>query len=325
MGSQEIEKTYRKIKEELLKSGLPLESMVAKSIDSISSNLPRGLINHGEYFFERQSDAFPNSIDFLVTYDLDVEDCDFVQLVFVIECKYRTRGTGWYFTPNPIKDSGMEFFVENFFSKGKCGWKTFPSSAPPLNDAKIPIVGKGVEIYSNGQRNEKSINEGLHQLMFASSSLLTRAFFSEDQLLEIMLQKSGINIKGRSFHSLLCPVLVTTANIYYLKDLTIEKVEQSRKVEDIGSAEKVVASSMPKPPHYVERYIKENVAKNVHLISPFDVSTRDLLDFLNTYSTFHPSRYYILNYQGFEEFIKKYIDFAVSLLMYACRRTNKNR
>jgi hypothetical protein len=112
--SQEgIGKNYRKIKEELLKSGLPLESMVAKSIESISSNVPRRLINHGEYFFERQNDAFPNSVDFLVTYDLDVADCDFVQLVFVIECKYRTQGTGWYFTPNPIRDSEMEFFVEN--------------------------------------------------------------------------------------------------------------------------------------------------------------------------------------------------------------------
>jgi len=111
---------------------------------------------------------------------------------------------------------------------------------------------------------------------------------------------------------------------HYLKYLTIEKVEQSRKVEDISSAEKVVVSSIPKPPHYVERYIKENVARNVRSILPFNVSTRDLLDFLNTYSTFHPSRYYILNYQGFEDFIKKYIDFAISLLMYACRRTTKN-
>ncbi|MEM2972048.1 MAG: hypothetical protein QW270_06465 [Candidatus Bathyarchaeia archaeon] len=197
MDNPKVEKIYpkiEKIKEELLKSGSPLESVVAKSIDSVSSNLPRKLVNHGEYFFERQSDAFPNSVDFLVTYDLDVEDCDFVQLVFVIECKYRTRGTGWYFTPNPVGDSGMEFFVENFFSRGKCNWKTFPSAVPPLNDTKIPIVGKGIEVYGNGQRNEKSINEGIHQLMFATSSLLSRAFFSEDQLLEIMLQKSGINI-----------------------------------------------------------------------------------------------------------------------------------
>jgi hypothetical protein len=324
MGSQEIEKTYRKIKEELLKSGLPLESMVAKSIDSISSNLPKGLINHGEYFFERQSDAFPNSVDFMVTYDLDVEDCDFVQLVFVIECKYRTQGTGWYFTPNPIRASGMEFFVENFFSKGKCDWKTYPSSVPPLIDAKIPIVGKGVEIYSNGQRNEKSINEGIHQLMFATSSLLSRAFFSEDQLLEIMLQKSGINIKGRSFHSLLCPVMVTTADIYFLKDLTIEKVEQSRKVEDISSTEKIVVYSTPNPPHYVNRYIKENVARDAMSILSLNALTRDLFNFLTRYSTFYPSRYYILNYQGFEDFIKKYIDFAIYMLMYACRRTTRN-
>ncbi|MEM3566141.1 MAG: hypothetical protein QXK18_04635 [Candidatus Bathyarchaeia archaeon] len=315
---------YPRIKEELLKSGLPLESMVAKSIDVISSELPRKLINHGEYFFERQSDAFPNSVDFIVTYDLDVDGCDFVQLVFAVECKYRTRGTGWYFAPNPVGDSGMEFFVENFFSKGKCNWKTFPSTIPPLNDTKIPIVGKGVEIYSNGQRNEKSINEGIHQLMFSTSSLLSRAFFSENLMLEVMLQKSGINLKGRSFHSLLCPIIVTTADIHFLKDLTIERIEQSEKLEDFSSSEKIVVYSTPNPPPYVKRYIMENVAKDITSMLPLNVSTRDLFDFLTRYSTFHPSRFYILNYRNFEDFIKKYIAFAETMLIYACRRTTKD-
>jgi len=314
---------YSKIKEELLKSGLPLESMVATFIDSVSSKLPRELINHGEYFFERQISEFPNSVDFVVTYDLDVEDCDFIQIVFVIECKYRTRGTGWYFTPNPLRDPGMEFFVENFFSRGKCSWEKFPSHAPPLNDINLPIVGKGIEIYGNGQRNEKSINEGIHQLMFAVSSFLSRAFISEDKLLEAM-QKRGIDIKGRSFHTLLCPILVTTADIYFLKELTIEKVEQSRKHEDISSTEKIVVYSAPKPPLYIQRYIKVNVARDVSSKSPLEVPTRDLLDLLNKYSTFHPSRFYIMNYQSFEDFIKKYIAFATSMLMYACRGSNRN-
>lgn len=313
---------YSKIKTELLKSGLPLESMIAESINSLSSKLSNPLINHGEYFFQRQESEFPNSIDFLVTHDLDIKDCDFVQIAFLLECKYRTRGTGWYFTPNPLKDSGLESFVENFFSKGKCNRRTFPSSISPLNDKTMSIVGKGIEIYSNGERNEKSINEAIHQLMFATSSLLARAFFKEESLLGLM-RKKGIDIKGRSMHSLLCPITVTTSDLHFLKDVNIEKVEQSKKLEDISKVERIVVYSA-KPPLYVERYIKETVAKDIIARFLSEVPTSAMKNYLTEYSVFFPSRFYIVNYKSVEDLLEKYIDFAGSMLVYACKESNKS-
>jgi hypothetical protein len=311
-------KEQSRIKMELLKSGLPLECMVADSVASLSQKLPHPLVNLGEHFFERQEAEFPSSIDFVVTHDLDLKDCDFVQIAFLIECKYRTRGTKWYFTPNPLKDSGMEFFVENFLYKGKCGRKTFPSLTEPLGDETIPIVGKGIEIYSDGNRNEKGINEGIHQLMFSASSMLTRALVKEELMLDVM-DKRGINIRGRSFHSLLCPVLVTTSDIQFLEDINIEKVERSEEIEKIGKVEKIVVYST-NPPLYVRRYIIENVAKESKSMLPSITYLHDFEVFLKEYSILFPSRYYIVNYEEFKDFIEKYVNFASSLVTYACKR-----
>jgi hypothetical protein len=310
---------YSKIKIGLLKSGLPLESMIAESINSLSPKLPQPLVNLGEYFFQRKEAELPNSIDFCVTYDLDVKDCDFVQIAFLIECKYRTRMTGWYFMKNPLNDAGMEFFVENFVSGGKCSRTTFPFSAPPLGDTKLPIAGKGIEIYSNGEKNEKSIDEAVHQLMFGTSSLLIRAFFRETDVLEMMSEK-GISIKGRSFHSLLCPVVVTTADIRILEDVDIEKIEKSDKPEDISEVKKTIVYSTPNPPLYVQRYVKEDVARNVESMLPPEAAGRNWTGFLAEYSMLFPSRYYIVNYNNFTDFISEYIVFAESMLTYACKR-----
>jgi hypothetical protein len=310
---------YGRIKEGLLKSGLPLESMIAEDIDSLSAKLPHPLINMGEHSFGRRDAALPGSVDFLVTYDLDIENCDFLQIAFLIESKYRTRGTRWYFIPSPLKDSGMEFFVENFVSKGKCSRKTFPMRVPPLNDTTIPISGKGTEIYSNGEVNQKSISEALHQLMFAASSLLTRAFLGEKDLLKAMHSR-GINIEGRSFHSLICPMIVTNSDFCTLEGVNIERIEQSTKPDDIAKSEKIVVYSTPRPPLYVARYIKEDVARDVEsMLHPEDIG-RNWAGVLAEYSVFFPSRFYIVGYRSLVEFMEKYITFASSLLAFACRK-----
>jgi len=316
---------YSKIKDELLKSGLPLESMVADSVRSLSAKLPSPLLNTGQYFFERSESELANSVDFQVVYDLDIKNCDFVEIAFLIECKYRTKGTGWLFTDSPLKDAGMEFFVENFFSKGKCGKENFPVLAPPLNNSDIPAVGKGIEIYSNGNRNEKSITEGIHQLMFACCSSLSRAFFSEEQMRKPMMDRK-IDITNRSWHSLLCPVLVTTANLYHVKNPTIEKIEESEKLEDICSREALVAYSTPRPPPYVGRFIREQVFQEIKGMVSLEGKPNSKTDeshariYLTNLSFLNPSRYYIVDYGRFGSFLKDYIDFASSMVSYASKK-----
>lgn len=311
---------YSRIKTELLKSGLPLESMVADTITATSQKLPRQLLNIGEYFFERKESELPHSIDFQVIYDLDVPNCDFLEIAFLIECKYRTKGTGWYFVQNYLKDAGQEFFVENFFSKAKCNTKNFPVFVPPLNNLKIPVAGKGVEIYGNGHDNEKSIMEGIHQLMFACCSSLSRAFFKEETMRKAMMDRK-IDITNRSWHSLLCPILVTNADLYYLSNPAINDVEHSEKIEDIAIRNNLIALSTPFPPLYVRKYIQENVFSNIEtmLINPVD-KTKAKIYLMNT-SALNPSRYYIISHNNLGEFIKEYIDFASSMLSYASKRT----
>lgn len=310
---------YPKIKNALLKSGLPLESMVADCIEALSSKLAHPLINHGEYFFERNEADFPHSVDFQVTHDLDVENCDFLQIVFLIECKYCTQGTGWFFISNPEKDAGQEFFVENFFSKGKCNRKNFPVLVPPLNDKTIPLSGKGIEVYSNGERNEKKITGGIHQLMFACSSSLGRAFLKEEHMSKMYSDTRKIDIQNRSFHSLICPVLVTSANLYFMEKPTIKKVEKSEKVSDICSTGRLLTYS-PKSPNYVRRYITENVFENIKPLLSTKLEETKAKTYLLEYSLLNPSRFYILNYQHIETFIEEYIKLASAMLSYACEK-----
>jgi hypothetical protein len=316
-------KEYSKIKDELLKSGLPLESMVADSVSSLSAKLPSPLLNMGEYFFERSESELAHSVDFQVVHDLDIENCDFVEIAFLIECKYRTKDTGWFFSDSLLSDAGMEFFVENFFSKGKCNKKNFPVLAPPLNNSDIPAVGKGIEIYSNGQRNEKSITEGIHQLMFACCSSLTRAFFSEEEMREPMMDRK-IDITKRSWHSLLCPVLVTTANLYHAKKPTIEKIEKSEKLEDVCSCEELVVYSTPRPPPYVGRFIREQVFQDIKGMLKSKTDETRAKIYLTNLSFLNPSRYYIVDYKFFERFLKEYIDFASAMLSYASKKGSEH-
>ena len=320
-------KHYPKVKEGLLKSGLPLEFMVARALASLSSELPHPLINMGEYLFERPGSALPHSVDFLFTHDLDVKNRDFLQLVFLIECKYRTRGTTWFFMQHPHNDAGMEFFVEHFFAKGKCDRHSFPSLAPPLGLEQVCLAGKGVEVYSTGQKNERSIRGGIHQLMFAASNMLIRAFLRHEVMIETM-RKRGIGIKGRSFHSLVCPILTTSAQVCFLKEMTVEEIEKSKRLEDIAQTENMIVTS-PKLPPYVRRYITETVFENAmsmlksYTTSDVDAITRmRIKDFLLEYSLLFPSRYYVLNYQNVQEFVRAYISYAEGLLTISQRTTD---
>jgi len=325
-----MEEDFKKIKSEILKSGLPLESMVSRVIDSASSKLTHPLINIGEFFYERQGKDLPFSIDFNVLHDLDIENCDFMEIVFLIECKYCTRGTKWFFIPNPVKDAGMEFFIENFFDNEKCNLKKFPSTSYPLLDRSIPILGKGTEIYSNGQRNEKTIHEALHQFMFASASQLSRAFMLEDDVAIYML-KRGIDVKRRSFHSLVCPVIVTTADIHVLENTDIKEIETSKKIEDFSSLKDISLLSTPRPPIYIQKYIVEDVAKNTEIFvksavmnnkvnQSLEVLKIQMQTYLTKYSTMFPSRHYLVNYNNLSRFIEQYIAYSKILLQYTCNK-----
>jgi hypothetical protein len=307
-----VDPKYNKIKEELLKSGLPLESVVLRSLLFLSPELTQPLLYHGEFFYKRSETELPGSLDLLFTYDMDLKECDFIQLVFLIECKYRTRGTTWFFTPNQIGDPGMEFFIENFFNKGKCTRKTFPSMAPPLGRA-VSLVDKGVEIYSDGNRNEESIKKGLHQLMFGAASLLRRAFFKTEGLVETMDDRK-INIRGRPLHTLICPLLVTTAGLRVLTEPSIETIEKSKNPDEVSKIEELVVLTNY-PPLYLREYVTNEVLKDALSFSEMTpADTRSAKSFLMESSMFHPSRYYVIDIHSLLSFIPEYLTFIESLL-----------
>ena len=104
----------------------------------------------------------------------------------------------------------------------------------------------------------------------------------------------GIDITGRSWHSLVCPILLTNADLYFLNNPTIDNIEQSNKVKDVAKACDTIAFSTPRPPLYVRNYIMEHIAKEIRSrFPPKAISESRLMSYLFNTSNLNPSRYYI--------------------------------
>jgi len=316
---------WAKIKEGILKSGLPLELEVRNLIDSISNKFR--LTNHGEYFFELKEGELPSSVDFKIVSDaVDLgQDFDFVQIHFLIECKYRTRNTRWFFVPEPTMDSGDEFFIENIAFKGKIRWENFSGHADLLG--KNFLVGKGVEMAGNGRRYSEGIRDGFYQLSFAAASHLgTFSITPVPSLIKTYQKSRGINLKNRSFHALVCPMLVTNAEILALKNIGISEIERSGKVEEVAERHDVLLHrSHPSP--QIQRYITQSVLKRALESLPSiglpDFPKERVESNVWKLVTFYPSRFYVVKVGALPVFIEDYIAFIRKLTEFAHEQAKK--
>jgi hypothetical protein len=213
---------WEKIKNSLLKSGIPLEVSTCKKL------VEYGYHDFGEYFYERNEKIF--SLDMHGTKFIDTpisskQGC----IELLIECKYREPNKAWYFfsfkgdifglkRENPTNifiDLPLKEIILNNNKKRKRTPEEYISHTvkefilyPKREKEFIPISGKGIEEIETKtdkktqkksqntsfeedmdvSNNPYSLKHGIYQLRFGSASFVSRTFetyadgFFEDHL-----------------------------------------------------------------------------------------------------------------------------------------------
>ncbi len=215
-------------KDHFLKSGLPLEFEVKKFLDG------QGCIGSFDYTYMKK-DETSNLKEF--SYDIDaayIQGSHYVDLM--IECKYRHRSTNWIFVPEeyggPDEVYPNSFLHPNsHFSKSK-----FPyTDSFPINLGKL--CSKGVELTTNGP-DPKTIHQATTQLSYA---------FAE-RIADGMVHQIDKLLGGMIFYHI--PIVVTTANLYRLRDnVDIRSIESASQIEEVADKEDCLIMKVPKSVH----------------------------------------------------------------------------
>jgi hypothetical protein len=206
-----------KWKQHLLKSGLPLEFIVAQELSS------RGHEVFGEYPYVRPDEKNERkefSVDVRTHAHYEVGD-SFHTLSLLVECKYRTPGTVWMFAPL----SSNTYAVGLIHDTSEVAPVRFHGNELSSFEDEIGYCVGGVEISPDSGANREAVRHGLAQLRFAMPVL-----FAGD--LQHALQHPWSNGRHVSF---CCPLLVTTAELRCLKKgLALDDFHQASSLDEIS-------------------------------------------------------------------------------------------
>lgn len=243
-----------KWKEFFLKSGIPLEHEIINYLDK------RNCFSHYEYSYLRT-----NEQDLINEFSYDIqsrykgEDQDFD---LMIECKYKDKSTNWFFMPEwgpylgdflptpeqvNIRNHGTTSFLHrnDFFIKGNKTTKDFNM----VNYNPIaPISSKGIEITSSGN-NETTITRAKAQLSYAYVDRVIHEFRRQ------LFRREPI------FTGYIIPVIVTTANLYRVREnITIDDIEKAKNPLDISTKEDIILLQNSSSNH-LKNHAKERLRK----------------------------------------------------------------
>ncbi|HET8772699.1 MAG TPA: hypothetical protein VFP80_02865 [Thermoanaerobaculia bacterium] len=216
-------------KKHLLRSSVPLEYEAARILAK------RGLSVSADYPYSRSNGIVEEegSVDVrgVATVRLSDRITSFSSLDFLVECKYRERGTTWLFLPKPgggpAAISDVLQYVDYFSSK-------FVHGVPVSLDTRLDHCFAAAEIRDHdrsadegGKENKSTksqLRHGLRQLQYAVPALIALRARS---------------MAYRDFESALpfffVPILLTNADLIIANvDFGISKVEQSDTPENLG-------------------------------------------------------------------------------------------
>ena len=209
-------------KDYLLKSGIPLEYEVAALLEK------RNCQTHFEQSYLRPDE---NNIVNAFSYDLKaayIPELHFFDLL--IECKYRDPSTNWVFLPDYTTSYGElsttsfvhvnDHFTQDY--KHPFDLNQIPSIAP--------VCTKGIELTTDGQ-NPKTISQAVAQLSYALAEAIVEGMSSQ-------ISGEAGSTEQIFYH---VPIVVTTANLYRLKEGTdIGTIRQANNIEDVSTKEDCV-------------------------------------------------------------------------------------
>jgi hypothetical protein len=211
-----------KWKNNLLKSGLPFEYEIKECFVKYSCTV------WDEYSYIK---ADENKIEKEFSYDLDANYWPGGHSVdFMIECKYKTEPTKWFFTPDPYgyqNDLNQNSFmhVMDYFSGNQFPFRHIPYDKvieKPLG----PFCLKGVEIYRDSSL-EVNITKAIHQLSYAFVEKLISSMSSQlDTEVEMFHKTNFIHV----------PVIITNADLYLINEnLTTKNIKSAKLIDDIST------------------------------------------------------------------------------------------
>ncbi|WOK04537.1 hypothetical protein RT717_15760 [Imperialibacter roseus] len=203
-------------KQLLLKSGLPFEYAVAEHF------VKSGCLVWGEYQYSRPDETGKEK-DF--SYDIDANYWNGCSIDLMVECKYKTQPTKWFFLPDAYGYQN-EADPDGFFHVGdQFVHKKFQFARGQLLDKKYlaPLCLKGVEIFENDYL-ETNIFKAINQLSYAFVDKLIGSF-NEQLHTETFYDTAFVHV----------PVIVTNADLYLInKRTTISQIENASDITEVA-------------------------------------------------------------------------------------------
>lgn len=299
-----------KIKDLLLKSGIPLEVSVVDKIAKFNVD------DCGEIEYERDGKIF--STDIHATKDFNIGNNFLLSTNFVIECKYKTRDHNWFFMKFPESDYSLRSDARNEvfdyllrpllikigyqFKEQHIGLKELRVS----NLFKVKTANKGVDIVKN-DFNHSIIREAVSQVVFASIVANNESVEENIHFISGLYANPDKEIEYKNpIATLTIPIIITTANLFRVRDnLSIEDIENENDILNLSEKEKgilLINSDYAKSAKFSKQlFEKSPISFNNELenwitnFQPPDFFRIDMLKYT------HPGYIYIINYYHFEE------------------------
>lgn len=209
-------------KKHLLKSGLPFEYEVKELF------VKNGCTVWDEYSYLKNDE---NNIVKEFSYDLDANKWNGgYSIDFMIECKYKTEPTKWFFTPDPYsyqKELNQNSFLHpiDHFTENNFLFNQMPFYKV-IEEPLGPFCLKGVEIYNN-KPVETNIFRAIKQLSYAFIEKTISAF--DGQLdSEVKMFNDTVYLK--------IPLIITNADLHLINEnITTKEIEKASSFEEISS------------------------------------------------------------------------------------------
>jgi hypothetical protein len=257
MTTKKTDKTW---KDALLKTSMPLEYLVAQQLHNLKCGI------QGEYHYLR-----PNEEEILTEFSVDIWSMSHLQkkdipmwacLHLLVECKYCYPGIKWLFAPHTKSD------LENILEIGVisthdqlCTRQIYDKRPLWRLSNKFPKCYKGVELHSK-DATAQNIERGRSQLIYAIPRLAIHLI--ESQMITFNNEDLDINF--------ICPILVTTADLYVLKDgLDLNDFKKAKTQDDI--AIEVPALILTNPYSHLFTNYTDSLISEMHFKKP-DIKER---------------------------------------------------
>jgi hypothetical protein len=206
-------------KDDLLKSSLPLEHLVAEKLER------KNLLIAGEYPYIRPNGQnieteFSADLHAYVLFRSSSESTNKSRLNFLVECKYNYPGVKWVFSPH-ARGQGEPLSIHTLEQRDN----DVSIDSPRNLYLNLPICNHGICLHNSGS-DLNAITHGLDQLRYAMPNLV----------LQEAGKMQGFRVNIRLERSFACLILVATADLYVLKpDQNLEAYRSTKTLDDVAA------------------------------------------------------------------------------------------